>query len=236
MRNSLCVIPLFLSLIDSAFWSQVHACRMNMVFFPSHRISLWIDKDRWLVLILAPFVLTGGLCGWREIRGPELGAGSVADGLTGATGLRGSRWPCQTGPAFFFPPWPSVRSLPSPKDAVVVARRTQPLWLDEESCMLNTNAFRDSGVLFISDTGFDKYKNLQLLFLCSTWIGTAHMHEPALVLNFSTGENIWGRLVACICSRPGSPHARTTVCLVDVSVGPGSLHARFPLQPGSKET
>lgn len=44
MRTSLCVVPLFWSLIDSAFSSQVHACRMNMVFFPSHRISLWIDQ------------------------------------------------------------------------------------------------------------------------------------------------------------------------------------------------
>ena len=97
---------------------------------------------------------------------------------------------CQVGPAFFFPPAVAICPLPSPKAAVVVARRTQ-LWLDEEAPLAlhaNANAFRDSGVLFISDTGFDKYQ--QLLFLCWAWIGTAHMHEPGLVLNFSTGENI----------------------------------------------
>jgi hypothetical protein len=44
---------------------------------------------------------------------------------------------------------------------------------------------------------------------------------------------IRGCLVACIRPQPGSVGARTYVCFVHVSVGPGYVCARNPTQPGS---
>jgi hypothetical protein len=83
--------------------------------------------------------------------------------------------------------------LASPKAAVVVARRTQ-LWLDEEapppslaclmlmrfviaaSCSFQTRGLTNISAPAVSLLDLDR--------------NTAHMHEPALVLNFSSGENI----------------------------------------------
>ena len=139
-----------------------------------------------MVLIFPPFVLTGASLVWvtRDTRAGRGGrfCGSRPEGCR--TARLWIACHCQAGPASFSPP---------PKAAVVVARRTQ-LWLDEEapppslaclmlmrfviaaSCSFQTRGLTNISAPAVSLLDLDR--------------NTAHMHEPALVLNFSTGENI----------------------------------------------